>query len=138
MKFIFLILVLLFAQQVNAQRPFKIPDASKRVDVEYLRNFKVPDPSQHLNDAEKRDLCRLFVRAYVFSIRERRQDYSLPSDTPLYILLATNFPEVRAREGEGGRVIFLGAITGFFNAKVEYRADVIQALKEDRTKAQCR
>jgi hypothetical protein len=138
MKFILMGLLFFFAQHVSAQQPFKIPDASKRVDVEYLRNFKVPDSSQHLNDAEKRDLCRLFVRAYVFSVRERRQDYSLPSDTPLYRLLATNFPEVRAREGEGGRVIFLGAITGFFNAKTEYRDDVIQVLKQDRTKARCR
>jgi hypothetical protein len=138
MRMIGLLLLIFSAHQVNAQETFKLPANPKGIVIDYLANMRVKDPSRRLNEMEKHDLCRLFVRAYVISIRKHRQDYLLPSGTPIYRLLVTNFPEVSAREGEGGQIIFLGAITGFFNAKAEYRDDVIQVLKQDRTKAQCR
>ena len=137
MSIIFISLLLLMPQ-VTAQQAFVVPDSSTRVDVDYLRTMKVSDTTRQLNEAARRDLCRLFIRAYVFSIRQRRQDYSLSSDTPIYRLLASNLPEVKARESEGGRLIFLGAIAGFFNGNPEYRDEVINILKNDAPQGHCK
>lgn len=134
----FLLLVLLAASEVCAQETFKLPPNPKGIIVEYLEKMKVKDVSRRLTEREKHELCRLLVKAYVISIREHRQDYYLTSGAPLYRLLVTNFPSISAREGEGGAIIFLGAITSFFNTLPEYRNDVIQVMREDIRRQHCK
>jgi hypothetical protein len=138
MRVIILLLSLLFTLQVSAQESFKLPANPKGMAVDYLANMKVKDPSRRLNETEKRELCRLFVKTYVISIRRHRQDYLLNTGAPIFILLVTNFPEVAAREGEGGSIIFLGAITHFFNALPAYRGDVEQVLREGIDRRHCK
>jgi hypothetical protein len=138
MKVILLLLSLLFAYQVSAQESFRFPANPKGMPVDSLANMKVKDPSRRLSEMEKHDLCRMFVKAYVICVRKHRQDYLLPSGTPIYRLLVANFPEVAAREGEGGSMIFLGAITHFFNALPAYRGDVDQVLREGIDRAHCK
>jgi hypothetical protein len=138
MKVVLLLLSLLFASQVTAQESFKLPPNPKGMVVDYLDNMKIKDPSRRLSDTEKHNLCRLFVKVYVTNIRKHHQDYYLFTGAPVYRLLVTNFPEVVAREGEGGSIIFLGAITNFFNALLAYRADVEQVLREGIDRRHCK
>lgn len=130
MRIVVFTIILLFAGQVNAQESFRLPNNPKGIVIDYLTAMKVKDPSRRLSEAEKHELCRLFVKAYVMSIRKHRQDYSINTGAPIYRLLVTNFPEVASREGEGKSIIFLGAITGFFNSLPEYRSDVVQVLRQ--------
>lgn len=138
MRIIVLSLSLLFAQQVWAQESFKLPSKTNKPVVDYLANLKVKDTSRRLSESERHDLCRLFVKAYVNSVREHRQDFLLNSGAPVYRLLVSNFPEIVAREGEGGSIIFLGAITRFFNSLPDYRKDVEQVLREDINPKHCK
>jgi hypothetical protein len=138
MRVILLLLLLLLATHASAQESFKLPVNPRGIVVDYLRNMKVKDPSRRLNETEKHEISRLFVRAYVISVRRHRQDYSLSSGTPIYRLLVTNFPDVAAREGEGKSIIFLGAIAGFFNSLPEYRSDVLQVLRQGINATYCK
>ncbi len=138
MRIIFFLLILLFTSQVNAQETFKLPPNPRGIVVDYLAKMKVKDPSRRLNEAEKHEICRLFVKAYVMSIRKHRQDYSLSTGTPIYRLLVTNFPGVASREGEGKSIIFLGAIAGFFNSLPDYRSDVVQLLRQGVNAGYCK
>ena len=138
MKGIVLLLFLLFAYEVRAQEGFKLPANPRGLVVDYLANLKVKDTSRRLDEREKHELCRLFVKAYVVSIRQHHQDYSISPSTAVYRLLVTNFPDVVARESENGSVIFLGAITKFFNSLPEYRGDVYEVLREDIDPRHCK
>ena len=103
----------------------------------YLEDLKVKDSSRQLSEKEKHELCRLFVKAYVVSIRDHGQDSLLNTTAPVFRLLAANFPNVKARAGEGGSVIFLAAITKFFNSSSEYRTDVLEVLRQGIAKKHC-
>ena len=138
MRIIPLLFLLLCVQPVWAQESFKLPPKNNKPVVDYLVNLKVKDTSRRLTESERHDLCRLFVKAYVNSIREHRQDFLLNSGAPVYRLLVTNFPEVAARLREGGSVIFLGSITRFFNSLPDYRKDVEQILRDDINSKHCK
>lgn len=121
-----------------AQGPFSVPPrAGRELPVDRLERVKVADTSRLLSEPEKRELCRLFVRAHVDSVRQHRQGFFLNTGAPVYRLLVTNFPEVREREGEGGSVIYLGEVMGFFNSKPEFREEVLKILREGADKRIC-
>ena len=120
-----------------AQETFNLPPNAESPPVYYLERMKVQDTSRRLSDREKRELCRLFVRAYVISVRKHGQDYLLKTDTPIYRLLVANFPGVAAREAEGGSSIFLAPITKFFNAQPDYRRDVVQVMRQGISRKNC-
>jgi hypothetical protein len=138
MKVVVLLAVFLSASAARGQETFRLPQNLKGFAVEYLEKMKVSDISRQLTESEKHDLSRLFVKAFVISIRRHGQDYTLRTGTPIYRLLVANFPSVSSREGEGGAIIFLGAITSFFNALPEYRGDVVRVLREDIGRKNCR
>jgi len=123
--------------EVSAQESFRLPPKMVGPPVAYLEKMKVSDTSRPLSQAEKHELCRLFAKAYVISVRKHGQDYLLQTSAPIYRLLVTNFPDISAREGEGGSVIFLAAIMKFFNASPEYKVDVVKVLREGITPENC-
>ena len=133
-----LLLVLSCARAASAQEGFRFPPNFSGIPVEHLERIKVRDTSAALGEKERHELARLFAKAYVLSVRNHRQDYLLKTSTPVYALLAANFPGVRAREGEGGQVIFLGSVTRFFNSLPEYKRDVVQVLREGLDTSRCR
>ena len=137
MRLLCLLIILSAPVSLHAQDVFTLPDNPQGVIIDYLEGMKIKDTSRQLSASEKHELCRLFVKAYVISIRRNRQDYPLPTGAPVYRLLVTNFPELRASEGEGGSVIFLGAITRFFNKSAEYRSDVLQVLRRGPSRKYC-
>jgi hypothetical protein len=135
--FVLLLLLLSCAGETFAQDSFRFPANFGGVPTEYLEGLKVRDTSRRLTDRERHELARLFAKAYVLSVRNHRQDFLLKTSTPIYSLLAANFPEVRKREGERGSIIFLGSVTKFFNSLPEYRGDVLQVLREGRDQRHC-
>lgn len=138
MRLLWLLVLLSVPVCVQAQDVFIFPDNLREHIVAHLEAMKIKDPSRQLSARERHDLCRLFVKAYVLSIRKHRQDYLLSTRVPVYRLLVTNFPELKAREGEMGTVIFLGTIAGFFNASPEYRPDVLQVLRAGLSSKYCK
>jgi hypothetical protein len=120
-------ILLLFAQQISAQEPYRLPTDPSVMPVDYLRKLDVKDASRQLSNQERHALCRLFIKAYVISIRRYRQDFLLNPGVPVYRLFQANFPGVEKREGEGG--IFMGQIVRFINTLSEFRADVNQVLR---------
>ena len=131
MRTIMLVLMLICMalpfRSASGQNRLEIP-WNTSLTVDYLERLKIPDPSRKLDQAEKHELTRLFVKVYVISKRRDGQDYLLNPQSPVYELLKTNFPSVVEREGEGG--IFLGEIVRFFNKSLEFRTDVERLLKE--------
>lgn len=125
-----LLLLSLSPHQARAQETFKFPANAPGVPVSYLEKMKVKDTSRRLSDAEKHALCRLFTQAYVISVRRHGQDYTLRTSAPVYRLLVANFPDLAAREGEEGTVIFLAAVVKFFNSSSAYKPDVLRVLRE--------
>jgi hypothetical protein len=137
MRLLCLLILLSVPVLVTAQEVFTLPDSPKGITIDYLEGMKIKNQSRQLSAGEKHELCRLFVKAYVMSIRRQRQDYLLRTSAPVYRLLVTNFPELKAKEGEGGSVIMLGAITRFFNGSPEYRPDVLQVLRGGLSSKYC-
>lgn len=125
-----LILVSVSAASGTSEETFVLPHSPDKTVVEDLARVKVRDTSRSLSDAEKHALCRMFVRAYARSVREEGQDSFLMTGTPVYALFSANFPEVRAREWEGGSLIPLGTIVNLINSVPEYRGDVVETLRE--------
>ena len=138
LKGVILLLLLFFARGVSAQENFRFPAKFDGIPVDYLERMKVSDTSRRLTEKEKHDLARLFAKAYVLSVRIHLQDYILNTRTPIYQLVAANFPDVKSREGEGGAIIFLGSITRYFNSLPEYRDDVLRVLREGMDGRHCR
>jgi hypothetical protein len=139
MKAVFLLLLLLTCSRaVCAQDGFRFPANFRGIPAEHLERIKVRDASATLGEKERHELARLFAKAYVLSVRNHRQDYLIKTSTPVYRLLAANFPEVKAREGEGGQIIFLGSVARFFNSLPEYKRDVVQVLREGPDVGNCR
>ncbi|HEX8144096.1 MAG TPA: hypothetical protein VF553_15960 [Pyrinomonadaceae bacterium] len=137
MRAILLRLTLLFcASTVCAQESFRLPNKTERPVVSYLKEMKVRDTSRQLSDEEKHQLCRLFVKAFIIARRQQQQDYLINADAPIYRLLVTNFPGLKARAGADG--IFLGDITSFFNASAQYRPDVLALLRQGIDKKYCK
>jgi hypothetical protein len=132
-------LLLLFCarQVVSAQEVFRFPQNPKTLPVNYLENWRVKNPSRRLSEKEKHDLCRMFVTAYVITVRKYKMDYLLNTGLPLIRLLAANFPDIKSRMGEGGMIIFMGAITSYFNSLPEYRNDVLQVLRHGISRKNC-
>jgi hypothetical protein len=130
MKKLILILVLMPVVHVYGQESYRLP--ANELPVTYLKNLSIDNPTRQLSDTERRELVRLFVEAYVTSVRKYKQDYLLERNTPVYELLKTNFPLLAEREGEGG--IFLGSIMRFFNKMPAYRPIIEQTLREDLEK----
>ena len=123
-------------QPAHAQK-LVYPETSKLVPSDTLAAIKVEDVKRQLNASEKRELARLFVRAYVLSKRRYRQDFLLNPWTPVYELLKTHFPDVGEREGEGG--IFLGEIVRYLNKSGGYSGVVEEELRRGPfTRGQCR
>ena len=133
-----LLLLLMLSTPAAAQERFELPPGAQLSAIDYLEKLPVADTARALSADEKHKLCRLFAKAYVSSIRQHGQDYPLNTNAPVYRLLAANFPAVKERAREGGAIIFLGAITGFFNARAEYRADVINVLRAAGSNKHCR
>jgi hypothetical protein len=125
-------ILLTLASYVSAQEDLTFPKKLHELPVTYLEHMEVRDLSRRLDMKERHDLCRLFVKSYVISIRVHNQDYLLSVNTPIYQLFKSNFPEVARREGEGG--IFLGQIVRFLNTLPDYKADVEKVLREEPTK----
>ncbi|MFL6257382.1 MAG: hypothetical protein ACJ74T_20435 [Pyrinomonadaceae bacterium] len=125
-----LILVSVPAASGTAGESFVLPRSPGKTVVEDLGRVKVGDTSRRLSDAERHGLCRMFVRAYARSVREERQDSFLMTGVPAYVLFSANFPEVKAKEWEGGSLINLGTIVNLINSIPEYRGDVVETLRE--------
>lgn len=120
-------LTIILAVQVQAQQSYNLPPGE--LPASYLEKLVPGDTTRQLSEGERRRLIQLFVKSYIVSVREYKQDYSLKPTTPVYQLLKANFPALAEREGEGG--IFLEAIVRFFNRMPEYENIVNQALRED-------
>ena len=125
-----LILILLLVSEVFPQEQIKIPETFDGFPVGYLSSLQVEDASRRLDERELHLLCRLFIKAYIVSVREYNQDYLLETTTPVYRLLKVNLPGLEKREGEGGRAIFLGSITRYLNTLPQFKPDVQQMLRE--------
>ena len=137
MRPLLLLALLLFAAgAAPAQESYTLPKTGEVTAA--LERMKVEDPSRQLSEEERRSLCRLFVRAYVESVRRPRQGYVLNRGVPIYRLLVANFPAVASRAREGGSLIFLRDITRFFNTMPEYRKDVLEILRENAGRRPCR
>jgi hypothetical protein len=137
MKSLCVLVMLGMPVSLQAKDVFSLPDNPKGIVVNYLEALKIEDPGRQLTQSEKHELARLFVKAYSLSVRKNRQDHLLRTGAPVYRLLLTNFPELKANEGEGGSVIFLGAIASFFNKSPEYRPDVLQVLRRGLSRQYC-
>ena len=138
MRSLCLLFILAVPVSICGQDRFAIPENFEGTAAGYLERMKIADPGRQLTNEEKHSLCRLFVKAYTISIRRHRQDYLLDTRAPVYRLLVTNFPEIKANEGEGGSVIFMRAIMRFFNRSPEYRSDVIQVLRAGHNSRLCK
>lgn len=139
MRVIIFLLVILSAPAVLAQEHFDLPSDLKGIPpIGYLENLSVKDPSRQLSETEKHELCRLFAKAFLVSIRGGGGDSLLETSTPIYRLLAANFPDVKTRTREGGSLIFLAAITKFFNSLPAYRSDVLGVLRQGVSQKHCR
>jgi hypothetical protein len=137
MRLLIFIIIALYGITAQAQESFRLPNNPKGIIIAHVQRMKVKDPNRQLSDKEKHELCRMFVKAYVISLRKHLQDYSLYTAAPIYRLTVRNFPGITAREGEGGSIIFLGSIVDFFNASPDYRNDVIQILREGVNSRNC-
>jgi len=137
MRLLCSLIILCSAATVIAKDVFTLPDNPKGIVVDYLEALKIEDPARQLKESEKHELSRMFIKAYTIAVRKNRQDHLLRTSAPVYRLLVTNFPELKAQEGEGGSVIFLGAITSFFNKSPEYRPDVLQVLRRGVSRQYC-
>ena len=138
MKSIILLLSLLFiiAGADNKPQEFKLPEG-RGVDVQRaLEEYKVRDVSRLLSEDEKHRLCRMFVVANVMLNRQGGSPF-LSTETPIYKLLATNFPHIRARIPEGGPIIGIRDITRYFNSLPAYRGDVVKVLEERKPDTPC-
>ena len=115
--------LLVFSISVFAQDNFtyKCPDKKNVLPVNCLRNMQVRDVGRQVTDGERHQLCQLFIKAYLVTIKERKQDYFLDPTAPIYQLFKSNFPAIKKDEGEGG--IFLEKIYKFIEAKPEYQKD---------------
>jgi hypothetical protein len=134
-----LVLIVLVALEAFSQEPIRVPEKFDGFPVNYLQNLRVADSARRLDEKELQLLCRLFIKAYVVSIRQYNQDHPLETTAPVYKLLKENVPGLEARESESGRVVFLGAITRHLNTLPQFKPEVQQALREDlhRGKARC-
>ena len=129
-------LVLLFFAPVRAQQSYSVPSKLNELPVSYLEGLHVREPHRQLAEDDRKRLVRLFAWSYAASIRQYRQDYIIPAQAPIYVLLKFNFPELSKREGEAG--IFLGQITRFFNRMPEYEAIVDDVLRNRPQRLKCR
>ena len=118
------IVLLAFSTSVFAQDKFqyKCPDKKSVLPVNCLHNMQVRDVKRQLNDGERHQLCQLFIKTYLVTKKEYKQDYLLDPNTPIYQLFKANFPEIKKEEGEGG--IFLEKIYKFIEAKSEHQQDI--------------
>ncbi len=137
MKILLLLLLLGFSGEVWAQESFKMADNLRSTPSDYLEKLKVKDTSRKLSEQEKHEICRLFIKAYAVSVRKHKMGNFITTRAPIYRLLVTNFPDLSSREGEGGSIIFLGAIAGYFNRMPEYREDVLQVLRQGIDRKYC-
>jgi hypothetical protein len=135
-------LLLLFSLCASAAARAQSTTASEvpqgGLPADKLERMEVGDPSRRLPDAEKHDLCRLFVRTHVLSIKGGGQGQFLSTRAPVYRLFAANFPGVTAREREGGSLIYLGEVVRYINSMPDYKQDVISVLRENAGKKKCR
>jgi hypothetical protein len=125
--------LLLPLSQAHAQKTFVFPKNPGESVTAYLIQVKVADPSRQLNNRERHELCRFFVRAYV--VATRRGQEQLLVGARIYQLFEANFPKVGERYGEGG--IFLEEIARFINTMSEYRADLEEELRRDIAGQKC-
>jgi hypothetical protein len=138
MRFLCLLIILVIPVSICGQDRFTFPDSVEGTATNYLERMKIEDPVRQLTNEQRHALCRLFVKAYTFSIRRHRQDYLLNTSAPVYRLLVANFPEIKAKETEGGSAIFLKEITRFFNRSPDYKPDVIQVLRAGHSRRLCK
>jgi hypothetical protein len=139
MKSIIFLLSLLFiiAGADNKPQEFKLPEG-RGVNVHHaLEEYKVPDASRVLTEQEKHSLCRMFVKAYTMEGKSYSSFPFLTTNAPIYKLLATNFPDIKARAGEGGQLIRIRDIARYFNSLPAYRGDVVKVLEEQKPDASC-
>jgi len=125
MKRVLIVMVwLTFSIAAVGQNSFQYncPDKKSVLPVNCLRSMQVRDVSLQLTVGERHQLCRLFIKAYLVTIKEYKQDYLLDPTVPIYQLFKANFPEIRKDEAEGG--IFLEKIYKFIEAKPEYQKDI--------------
>lgn len=115
-----LIAIVCLCSCVFAQEKFELPTKLDMLPVTYLKTLKVTDVNKQLNRNERIGLCSLFSQAYLVSTKKYGQDYLLNTDAPIYRLFKKNFPEIAAKEGEGG--IFLGNIHKFIRGLPEHKA----------------
>src|SRR6266404_5425201 len=82
--------LLLPLSQAYAQKTLIFPRNPGESVTAYLTQVKVADPSRQLNNKEKHELCRFFVRAYV--VATRRGEEQLLVGARIYQLFEANFP----------------------------------------------
>jgi hypothetical protein len=132
--FVIIVVFLFLSNAAYGQESFKFAKKRGEMVTVYLERLKVKDPSRKLNDRERHELCRFFLRAYVVAKR-RGVDELLAQGAPIFRLFWTNFPKVDERVRDEG--IFLGQIARFINTVPEYRADVEQELRRDIATQRC-
>ena len=134
-----LVTIILLSCCVQAQQTFTLPrDKGDVPPVGYLERMEVGDASRHLSDNERHQLCRLFVRAYIVTVRSYPGLYMMRPSAPPYKLFKSNFPQVVSRE-DPEQGVSLHSLVRYINSLSEYKVDVDQVLREslDR-KRHCR
>lgn len=94
-----------------------------------LEKINVVDNSKKLNQKEREEIVRAFTKSYIETVRQKKSDFISPQ-TPLYILLKTNFPTIKDREEERG--ISLGNIVKFLNSNLENREVINSVLIQQK------
>ena len=115
---------LMFSISCSAQDDFryKCPNGHSILPVNCLSEMRILNVNRQLTNAKRHQLCRLFIKSYLVTIRRYKQDYLLEADVPIYQLFRANFPGISKAEGEGG--VFLENIYKFIKAMPEYRRDI--------------
>ncbi len=121
---ILFLIVPLFAHDKYKPYPnFQIPPEYEKIHdympASYLDNYPVPDTRKKLNKNEKARLGYLIIVSNQVSEKKYHQTYLLKTNTQIFQLILSNFPDVAKLNWEGkgtenGGVIFLDELAKYF------------------------
>lgn len=115
-----------FGQKVNFAQEKTISSV-----INELEKIKIDEVSKVLNQEERAKIVRLITKLYIKIVRQKQSDYISPQ-TPLYLLLKTNYPNITEKEEERG--ISLSSIVKFLNSKSENRETINSVLMEQKSR----
>ena len=116
----------LFADDKYKQYPdFQIPPEyetrSDYLPVSYLESYTVKDTNKILSKEERAKLGYLIVVSSQVSIKKYQQTYFLRTDTEIFKLIKSNFPDVEKLCWEGGALVPLDALEKYFKKLPEVK-----------------